>query len=379
MEPPQKQPYDIGFGAFKVDANNFKYKSLSSWAANIAVGCHHGCRFCYVPEVSAKKQKKGLKQFGVTNPDTEWGEYVILRPWDENIFRQSVLKAAKTPVEELNKDGNRAVIYCSTTDAYQSFPSCAKQKLLQDSARSMVRKSLEIIRDESDLNVRILTRSPLAKADFDIFKSFEKKLLFGMSLPTLNDELLKVYEPHAPGVKQRLATLQAAKAAGLNVYVAMAPTYPDCDEDDLRATLTEIKKLDPITVFHEPINIRAENIERIEKHAKSLGRNINTEPLKSKEGWRIYSITQMIQVQNIATELDMESVLKLWPDEDLGSEAGYIKAREYDFQQARSETTNPIPEGRFAKKDRAKVYAEDFLKFKEWLEAWWNRVSDWPQ
>src|SRR5213594_4283910 len=39
-------------------------------------------------------------------------------------------------------------------------------------SRTIVRRSLEIIRDESTLNVRILTRSPLARRDFDLFVTF---------------------------------------------------------------------------------------------------------------------------------------------------------------------------------------------------------------
>src|SRR5947208_15859101 len=109
----------------------------------------------------------------------------------------------------------------------------------------MVRRSLEVIRDESTLNVRILTRSPLAKSDFDLFKTFGNRLLFGMSLPTLNNKLAKIYEPNAPAPTQRLETLKAAKQAGLNIYVAVAPTYPECDAADLEKTFEAIKELEP--------------------------------------------------------------------------------------------------------------------------------------
>jgi DNA repair photolyase len=53
-----------------------------------------------------------------------------------------------------------------------------------------------------------------------------------MSIPTLNNALAKAYEPNAPAPTQRLATLQAAKKAGLHVYAAIAPTYPECDYAD---------------------------------------------------------------------------------------------------------------------------------------------------
>src|SRR5512135_1484818 len=63
--------------------NNFIYKSLSNWALNVAVGCSHACRFCYVPSAATIKQGPKLGEYGVTDPDAQWGAYVLLRPWDE--------------------------------------------------------------------------------------------------------------------------------------------------------------------------------------------------------------------------------------------------------------------------------------------------------
>jgi DNA repair photolyase len=256
--------------------NNFVHKSLSNWAFNIAVGCAHACRFWYVPSAATIKQAPRLSELGVADPDQDCGNYVFLRPWDEQKFRASLRAAEKTPLDQLKPDGNRAVIYCSTTDPYQVLPhpDPGKRRQLAETARMLIRKSLELIRDESSLNVRILTRSPLAKIDFDLFKGFGHRLVFGMSLPTLRNDLARVYEPKAPAPSRRLATLRAARAAGLHVYVAIAPTYPECDRDDLDATLTAITDVDPITIFHEPINIRAENVARIKAYAESLGYNI---------------------------------------------------------------------------------------------------------
>src|SRR5438874_13207345 len=186
------------------------------------------------------KQAPKLAEYGVKDPDAEWGDYVLLRPWDEQKFLASLRAAENTPRKQLKPDSNRAVIYCSTTDPYQVIrhDDPARQREVAAHARFLVRRSLELIRDQSTLNVRILTRSPLARADFDLFKTFQHRLLFGMSLPTLRNDLARVYEPRAPAPSQRLATLKAAREMGLHVYVAVAPTYPECGEDDLRKTLT---------------------------------------------------------------------------------------------------------------------------------------------
>jgi len=333
-----------------VAPNNFVHKSLSNWAVNIAIGCTHACRFCYVPSASTIKQASRLAEYGVDDPDSEWGDYVLLRKWDEEKFRASVRIAENTPRSELKPDGNRAVIYCSTTDPYQVIKHSdrTKQQELAKAARTMVRRSLEVIRDESTLNVRILTRSPLARSDFDLFKSFQHRLLFGMSLPTLRNDLARVYEPKAPAPSQRLATLKAAREIGLHVYVAVAPTYPECDEDDVRETLAALKEVDPITIFHEPINIRAENVARIKAHAEQMGTSLRTDVFETKESWEKYALDSLKTMHRIAGEFGLGKKLHLWPDRSLGT---------------------PKLIRRMPKRD----------EYTRWLNRCWSRVSEWPK
>jgi DNA repair photolyase len=329
--------------------NNFIYKSLSNWAFNVAVGCSHACRFCYVPSAATIKQGPKLAEYGVKDPDTEWGDYVLFRPWDQDKFLASLRVAEAAPRSQLKRDGNRAVIYCSTTDPYQVIrhPDPTQQKLLAQHARMLVRRSLELIRDHSTLNVRILTRSPLARSDFDLFKSFGSRLVFGMSLPTLRNDLAALYEPKAPAPSQRFATLLAAKEFGLHVYVAIAPTYPECDTTDLEATLKAVAQLNLITIFHEPINIRAENVSRIEAHGKKLGVKVKTEVFSTREAWQDYALSSLTTVLDISRSLGISDRLHLWPDKSLGSE-NMIKRQE-----------NPE-------------------KYKKFLDNCWARVSEWP-
>src|SRR5262249_50140627 len=76
--------------------NHFVYKSLSNWSFNTAVGCSHACRFCYVPSAATIKQKPKLREYGVEDPDMEWGQYVLLRKWDETKFLSSLRTAQST-------------------------------------------------------------------------------------------------------------------------------------------------------------------------------------------------------------------------------------------------------------------------------------------
>lgn len=311
--------------------NNFIYKSLSNWSCNTAVGCTHACRFCFVPSTSTNKMGKQLKALGVNDPDEEWGDYAFIRPWDQKAFMSSLKKAQKKPLHELKPDGNRAVMFCTTTDPYQVAGKMTQTNM------ELMKNCLLRIRDNSDLNVRILTRSPLARMHFELFKSFGKRLMFGMSIPTLRNSLAKIYEPKAPAPTVRLKTLQEARDYGLNIYVAMAPTYPECDKLDLLETYTRLMACEPKTIFHEPINIRAENVARIQKHAEEIGERVNTEVFQTVDSWMTYAFRQLQRMEDIAGHFD-KSPLHLWPDKSL---AGHV----------------------------------DQL----WLDKWWNRISEWPK
>lgn len=355
--PPQDSPGspdDLWKSPAVIAPNNFVYKSLSNWAFNTAVGCSHGCRFCYVPSAATIKQGPALARYGVTDADAQWGDYVLLRPWVEKRFLASLHAAEATPNAKLKRDGNRAVFFCSTTDPYQVIhhPNPARAGQLRAHARFIVRRSLELIRDQSTLNVRILTRSPLAKLDFDLYRSFGSRLVFGMSLPTLRNDLAKIYEPNAPAPSQRLRTLQDAREAGLNVFVAMAPTYPECDEADLRATLQALVPIKPITIFHEPINVRAANVVRMQAEAALLGLTLQTDVFATRETWQDYAVASLRTVERVAAELGLGERLHLWPDKSLGSKQA--------VQQI------------------ATRRGGDPVRFMAWLQDCWTRISEWP-
>ena len=360
-----------------IERNNFKLKSLSCWSYNVAIGCAHKCRFCYVPEVSTNRMATKLEAVGVTDPDSQWGDYVFPRTWDRQAFLASLRKAEATPANELNADGNRAVMLCTTTDPYQTLRSATSHTsqsghpintmVLDDWTKTepvfdpnsqmttLVREALELILTKSTLRVRLLTRSPLARRDFDLMKLFGERLMFGMSLPTLNNQLARIYEPNAPAPSQRLDTLRRAQAEGIPVFVAVAPVYPECNYGDMLNTLRAVQELNPVTVFMEPINIRAENVARIEAHYHSLSAlggaatanmavapiKLNTAVFATKESWAKYAFEQMDLFQQAAREIGISpNVLHLWPDKSLERLA-----------------TGPQ---------------------KAWLHQHWNKISAWP-
>lgn len=70
----------------EVAVNNFKFKSLSAFALNFAIGCFFGCLFCYVPSASTLFLGWRLVRYGILDADAEWGTYCLIRRWTNNTF-----------------------------------------------------------------------------------------------------------------------------------------------------------------------------------------------------------------------------------------------------------------------------------------------------
>ncbi|MCH1498080.1 MAG: hypothetical protein L7U83_03330 [Akkermansiaceae bacterium] len=329
--------------------NNFKHKSLSDWSLNLHVGCMHRCRFCFCPSVNVQQNNR-IKSHGVADPVNDWGSYLLVRPWNEKRFRASLLKAENTPLEQLSHDGNRAIMASTMTDPYQVIRErdLIKQRRMQDIARSTRRRALESIRDHSTLNVRLLTRSPFAREDFEIMKSFGSRLLLGSSIPTLDTKLARFFEPNAPAPKQRLKLLRDAHAAGIHTFAAVAPVYPGTTLEELVTLFEELRACDPVTNFMEPINLRLGIVQKIQSHAKEIGFDVDLTPFETPDQWAPYAISSLRMAETAAREAGVLDRLHLWPDKALGA-SKIISAQ------------------------------DDPESYRQWLSESWNMISSWPR
>jgi hypothetical protein len=131
----------------------------------------------------------------------------------------------------------------------------------------------------------------------------------------------------------------------------------------MKATLKVIATLKPITIFHEPINLRADNVGRIDSHAQKLNAAGKLR-VKFRAGTfnddnlNAYQLWQLQTVERLAGELGLAEVLKLWPDTTL--------AVSKNWELAMRESGQLIS-------NRA------FEAHREWCQKWWNLVSDWPK
>ena len=184
-------------------------------------------------------------------------------------------------------------------------------------------------------------------------KSFGDRLLFGMSIPSHRDDMVRPYEPYAPGVQQRIKTLQAAADYGLHVFVAAAPIPPLLTDKDFAEFVTMTKSLNPVTVFAEPINLRGVNVEMMRKSFETYGRAFPSEPFSNPAQWADYAVGTMRDFAEVAVDMGLGDQLKLWPDEAL----------------LKSNAANQlIKEGFF----------RDEEELLSWVEQWHECPTAWP-
>lgn len=326
------------------------HKALADFVVNFMLGCPHGCPFCFVPDIAAGKQQALLDLYGGMNAHADWGKYALLRQLDEDHFVRTAQRCATERAALPMFSGHNAALYSITSDAWAPIvhDDADRQRELNAYRSAIVRRSLELLRDETNMNVRVLTRSTLARQDFDVLASLGNRCMFGVSLMTLDDRIQRTYEPAASAPAARLRTLRGAKDRGIPIYVALAPIPPETNEDDLRQLFERVAPLEPMTVFSEPINIRGPNIARMRAAAQKAGVSLNLEPFATRTAARQYAMRTLHMAERVAAEFGLAGRLHLWPDAELlGSKTA------------------------FAEQDDPSAY-------QRWLDYWWWRESEWP-
>jgi len=217
-------------------------KRLGDWVLNPYVGCEHGCYHCYCPVMP------GVKFANRGHAQRDWGKYLFPKPGLVDCLRDQLRNF--TPDRAKRTEwGDGWILMSFLTDCYT--PAEAKHRL--------TRQCLELLLD-SGHKVRVQTRSALAERDFDLFVAHRDRVLFGTSLPHLNDSLSRVLEPRATAPTRRLRMLERAAAVNIPVYVAIAPFLPFHTHEDLGDVLSKIFPLRPREVFCEVLNPKGENI-----------------------------------------------------------------------------------------------------------------------
>ena len=229
-------------------------KQLSDgWSLNFAVGCTHGCPFCYVDEIH---KRFGQGRYGEVVLE-KWGDYLVL---PENLDDA----IEKTP---WRRWAGKEVMMSSTHDPYLPTLAPAARKLLEHALPAGVKICLQ-------------TRSFLVTKDLDLLAKYRGQVRLQVSIATMDRDFARLIEPRVPSPEARLEVLRQAREAGLDVGVILAPIFPPLRirpdvVDDLTRSAEALKPLRPDHIYGESLHIRGQNLRLLKE---GLGESVRITP-----------------------------------------------------------------------------------------------------
>jgi DNA repair photolyase len=278
-------------------------KYLCDYVVNVATGCSHGCKFCYVPSTPAIRTRPEMlkEEADVDSPQQEWGQYVLYR--DDIVDRIDGLLDRKRTWKET--DGGQGIVGISfATDCYMDGRA---GKITREVVRALA---------EHERYARVLTRNPiLALQDEQTFREAREYVTIGSSISSLDADKVRAIEPRAPAPEHRLRGLREFSEMGVNTFVSMSPTYPTMSKSEMREQLERVAECDPDVIFHEPINPRSGNFQMTTEAALEAGEehlHHELDRLRDQDQWLDYCLRQFTWMQELGEDLDLP--VHLWPD-----------------------------------------------------------------
>lgn len=250
----------------------FEEKRLATHAVNVGLLCGHGCTYCSTP--SLIRTHGAFKKIGKT---AFTDGLVVVDPNTPDRVRRDAGKLTKTDRVQLS----------TITDPYSHEA--------QD--HDIGRQCLEVLFEESDCQVRILTKNAAVRKDLDLIERHKERTLFGMSLTAAPSKAAaaQVCEPYASPIPDRIKVLKEAAERGIPTYGMICPCLPSIldSANDLREVAEVLSDIRPVEVFLEPVNARGRGLIRTcdaLKQASFLEEAATVNAVRRDEAWSEYVV-----------------------------------------------------------------------------------------
>ncbi len=209
--------------------------SIGDYCINPYIGCMHACIYCYAHYYT--------KLRGYLEP---WGSYVYVKVNAPNILSKEITKKKK------------GVVYLSSlTDPYQYI----------ESRYELTRKILNILM-RNGWPAIIQTKSPLVLRDIDIISDMEASI--GFTIITLDEDIRKIFEPHAPPVSDRINALMKLKENGIRTFTFIGPILPRMSARELISIVEEVKDYTDV-IYFDKLNFKPGIFSRIDRTFSEMG------------------------------------------------------------------------------------------------------------
>lgn len=166
-----------------------KAREYSPLAANLYLGCNHGCKYCYAPNIRFTKRE----------------DYLQPQP-RKNLLRDFELDCKK------HYNSENQVLFCFMSDPYNSLES--ELRLTRECLKIALRYKIPIA---------ILTKSNTVLNDLDVIKRFGENIKIGFTLTFDNSKDSWEWEPEATGPLNRLTALKTLKENNIKTWASFEP------------------------------------------------------------------------------------------------------------------------------------------------------------
>src|SRR6185436_8339734 len=174
-----------------------------SWTINPYRGCAHACVFCF-----ARRTHKYLD----LNAGRDFEREIVVKVNVPELLRAELAR----------ESWKRELVALGTnTDPYQWVES--RYRMMPEILTAL---------EQADTPVSVLTKSPLAIRDVEIFERMAKRLpvSVNLSVPTLDEDAWRATEPHTPSPAARLDAVAELRRRGIDSGVLIAPLMPGIND-----------------------------------------------------------------------------------------------------------------------------------------------------
>lgn len=176
-----------------------------SWTINPYRGCSHACVYCFARRTHTYLDMDAGRDFE-----------------REIVVKVNVPELVRA--ELARPSWKRELVALGTnTDPYQWVES--RYRMMPEILAAL---------EAAETPVSVLTKSPLAMRDVELFARMAKKGLrvsVNLSVPTLDEDAWRATEPHTPSPAARLDAVAELRRRGIDSGVLIAPLMPGINDD----------------------------------------------------------------------------------------------------------------------------------------------------
>src|SRR6266576_5166114 len=211
--------------------NSPQQTGVDFWSLNPYIGCEFGCTYCYARYAHRYTVERAHDAGKLS--DEEFIEFRGPHGWEayeQRVFvKETLLSALERDLQRYFRSGGppgrpaTPSVIGTATDPYQ--PAERRFRL--------TRGVLERLARCEDLNIGIITKSPLIARDTDVLRRLQERsdLEVHISLTTVDVALIRRVEARSPMPAVRLRALKRLADAGIRVGLIVAPVLPGITDD----------------------------------------------------------------------------------------------------------------------------------------------------